>query len=117
MVRLLRLTAGDLGNFRADEQGSIFVSFSDPLAGLYGDHAIYGKSFVVHAKEDDLGRGDSAESKKTGNAGGRLACGTIPAARLWENDAVLFVGAVLVALLVLLSALRLARYRGYQKVE
>ena len=45
-----------------------------------GDRDVANRAIVVHAGEDDLGLGvgDAAEgSKKTGNAGGRVACGII----------------------------------------
>ena len=44
---------------------------------MFGDNSVIGRSVVVHAKEDDLGKGGDAESKRTGNAGQRVACGII----------------------------------------
>lgn len=52
-------------------------SFKDSIIKLTGDRSIVGRSVVVHEKEDDLGRGGNTDSKKTGNAGGRVACGVI----------------------------------------
>ena len=42
-----------------------------------GDRSVVGRGIVIHADRDDLGQGGDAESKKTGNAGDRLACGVI----------------------------------------
>jgi Cu-Zn family superoxide dismutase len=35
------------------------------------------RTVVVHSGTDDLGKGGHPESKKTGNAGGRPACGEL----------------------------------------
>lgn len=51
--------------------------FQDSAITLTGTRSIVGRSLVIHEKEDDLGRGNAADSKKTGNAGGRIACGVI----------------------------------------
>ncbi len=53
------------------------VDITDKLVSLTGDHSVIGRSLVVHKDEDDLGLGNHADSKTTGNAGARLACGTI----------------------------------------
>ncbi|KAF7637737.1 Superoxide dismutase [Cu-Zn] [Meloidogyne graminicola] len=71
---------GDLGNVHAKEDGVAKIDFEDSKISLVGATNIIGRTLVVHALEDDLGRGtdDKAEeSKKTGNAGPRLACGVI----------------------------------------
>ncbi|CAF2170353.1 unnamed protein product [Rotaria magnacalcarata] len=49
----------------------------DLVIKLTGPTSIIGRSIVVHEKEDDLGRGGTPNSKKTGNTDSRLACGEI----------------------------------------
>ncbi len=44
---------------------------------LVGPHSVIGRSFMVHADPDDLGKGGIDLSKTTGNAGARIACGEI----------------------------------------
>ena len=69
---------GDLGNITADKDGNCVQSITDKYLQLRGyKYNIIGRSVVVHENEDDLGRGGNAESKKTGNAGGRIGCGVI----------------------------------------
>ncbi|QDS69213.1 hypothetical protein FKW77_000702 [Venturia effusa] len=68
---------GDLGNFKTDGQGNSQGSIEDKLIKLIGAESVIGRTVVVHDGTDDLGKGGHADSKKTGNAGGRPACGVI----------------------------------------
>ncbi|XP_055334360.1 superoxide dismutase [Cu-Zn]-like [Paramacrobiotus metropolitanus] len=68
---------GDLGNVTAGSDGSVKLSIEDAQISLEGQNSIVGRAMVVHEKKDDLGKGGDDESKKTGNAGPRLACGVI----------------------------------------
>ncbi|KAG2066462.1 copper/zinc binding superoxide dismutase [Suillus decipiens] len=68
---------GDLGNIESDEYGTATISFKDSLISLNGPTSIIGRAVVVHAGIDDLGKGNNEESLRTGNAGGRAACGVI----------------------------------------
>ncbi|RDH31271.1 superoxide dismutase [Aspergillus welwitschiae] len=68
---------GDLGNFRTDGNGNAEGTMQDGLIKLIGPESIIGRTIVIHAGCDDLGRGGNVESKKTGNAGARPACGVI----------------------------------------
>lgn len=68
---------GDLGNITTDAQGVAKGTKQDLLVKLLGENSILGRSMVVHSGTDDLGKGGNEESKKTGNAGTRPACGVI----------------------------------------
>jgi len=68
---------GDLGNFKTDAQGNAKGTITDKLIKLFGKESILGRTIVVHSGTDDLGKGGHEDSKKTGNAGGRPACGVI----------------------------------------
>lgn len=68
---------GDLGNVVADENGKATINITDSQVKLTGQESVIGRTIVVHADPDDLGKGGHELSKTTGNAGGRLACGVI----------------------------------------
>ena len=69
---------GDLGNVEADASGHASLKWEDPMIMIFGGvNNVVGRAMVVHEREDDLGAGGNEESLKTGNAGGRLACGVI----------------------------------------
>lgn len=68
---------GDLGNITGGSGNVAKFQFKDSVIQLTGSRSIIGRALVLHEKEDDLGRGGNPDSKKTGNAGGRVACGVI----------------------------------------
>lgn len=65
---------GDLGNIEGDASGKIHFEWKGKMS-LSGANSVIGKSVVVHEKEDDL------KSDPAGNAGARIACGVIVAAK------------------------------------
>ncbi|EPB86911.1 superoxide dismutase [Mucor circinelloides 1006PhL] len=69
--------AGDLGNIVANEAGEAKLHVEDAQLKLIGPLSIIGRTVIVHADEDDLGKGGHELSATTGNAGDRLACGVI----------------------------------------
>ncbi|KAH9754535.1 Superoxide dismutase (Cu-Zn) 4AP [Citrus sinensis] len=70
--------AGDLGNLIVDAYGNAYLShFLDNKIRLTGPHSIIGRAIVIHKDQDDFGRGGHNDSKSTGHAGERIACGVI----------------------------------------
>lgn len=68
---------GDLGNILSDENGKSTFYNENKLIHLSGKYSIIGRTCVLHADEDDLGRGNFPDSKTTGHSGSRIACGII----------------------------------------
>ncbi len=65
---------GDLGNI---EEGKTYTFLIHaPLKDLFG------RSIIVHAEKDDLGKGDFEDSVITGHSGARIGCALIGRAAL-----------------------------------
>jgi Cu-Zn family superoxide dismutase len=65
---------GDLGNITANANGNATLDIEDSHLAFHGPNSIIGRGVVVHAKADDFGQ-------PVGNAGGRVAVGTIAIAK------------------------------------
>uniref|UniRef100_A0A4P2SHD8 Superoxide dismutase [Cu-Zn] n=1 Tax=Callistoctopus minor TaxID=515824 RepID=A0A4P2SHD8_CALMC len=72
---------GDLGNVESVQNVAV-VDIEDSIIRLNGPNSIIGRTLVVHEDIDDLGLGGHKDSKTTGNAGKRLACGVVGIAKL-----------------------------------
>ena len=69
---------GDLGNLKTNSKGQAIYTFYDDAIKLRGCKSnIIGRGLIIHADEDDCGKGGDADSLKTGNAGKRIACAVI----------------------------------------
>lgn len=70
--------AGDLGNITAKNSKAYGKIIAHDLScDPSSRYSIIGRMIIIHANEDDLGNGNNSESKKTGNAGKRIACAVI----------------------------------------
>ncbi len=66
---------GDLGNIEAGKDGAATLEYVDTRAAFDGPNNILGRGVIVHGAADDF------KTQPTGNAGARLACGVIGAAK------------------------------------
>ncbi len=67
--------AGDMGNLTAAADGTASIDYVDPRLAFDGPGSVLGRGVIVHANPDDF------KTQPTGNAGGRVACGVIGAAK------------------------------------
>lgn len=65
--------AGDFGNITADAAGNAKFNHTDNRVSFDGPSSIIGRGVIVHAKADDL----KSQTPTPGNAGPRVACGSI----------------------------------------
>lgn len=62
---------GDLGNIEGPKFSKTYFLSSVTLEDLYG------RSVIIHADPDDLGKGSYEDSKTTGHSGARIGCAII----------------------------------------
>jgi Cu-Zn family superoxide dismutase len=63
---------GDLGNVAITRKRRIFRrTYTLPVIKV---EELWGRTLIVHADEDDLGKGPHEDSKTTGHSGKRIAC-------------------------------------------
>ena len=55
---------GDLGNVKTDGSGVVNLNIEDKHISLFGKNSIIGRTVVIHAGTDDLGKGDNEETFK-----------------------------------------------------
>lgn len=69
---------GDLGNLKTNAQGIAKYIQVDDMIKLRGTKAnIIGRGLIIHADEDDCGKGGHEDSLTTGHSGKRIACAVI----------------------------------------
>jgi len=61
---------GDLGNVEIRSSRSQYSYFLEGVSPA----DLWGRALIVHADEDDLGRGPHEDSKTTGHSGARIGC-------------------------------------------
>lgn len=62
--------AGDLGNIEVNQGKASYEATLPGLSLSGGQYSVTGRAVIVHEKPDDFGQ-------PTGNAGGRIGCGTV----------------------------------------
>ncbi|CAF3200208.1 unnamed protein product [Rotaria socialis] len=74
---IMQRHVGDLGNITTDANGIVTINIQDSIIQFYNaTQSIANRTIVVHRMYDDGGMG-AGESNLTGNAGERVACGSI----------------------------------------
>jgi Cu/Zn superoxide dismutase len=59
---------------KANSEGVIETTIIHSFLDIYD---IIGRSMIIHADKDDLGRGKNKDSLITGNSGKRVLCGVL----------------------------------------